>query len=188
MMKFKKKQIRSLSTVRYACSPCNDCILLNEVTPSVERLGHRDALSSSATIMIAWQEEAMRGHFFVAWLVRPPRATKQCSSPLCALDGSMSFESRGSRQALSEVERKSCASRDHDFQAEFTEEGASASQLASAKIVEMTTSYQVGQVGPPTQYQRTQMQVTDEPKLVNSMPAGLEQTSPNSTTNRMRRQ
>ena len=80
------------------------CILLNKVTPSVERSEHRDALSSSATIMIAWQIEAMRGHFFVAWLVRPPRATKQCSSPLYALDGSMSFESRGSRQALSEVE------------------------------------------------------------------------------------
>ena len=54
--------------------------------------------------MIAWQKEAMRGHFFVAWLVRPPRATKQCSTPLCALTGSVSFESRGSRRALSEVE------------------------------------------------------------------------------------
>ena len=32
----------------------------------------------------------------------------------------------------------------------------------------MTTSYQVGQVKPTTQYQRAQVQVTDEPKLVNS--------------------
>ena len=47
------------------------CILLNKVTPSVERSGHRDALSSNATIMIAWQKEAMRGHFFVA-LARTP--------------------------------------------------------------------------------------------------------------------
>ena len=97
-------QTRSPSTVRDACSTCNDCILLNEVTPSVERSGHRDALSSSATIMIAWETEAMRGHFFMVWFARPPRATKQCSSPLYAFNESVSFESRGSRQALSEVE------------------------------------------------------------------------------------
>ena len=52
------------------------CILLSKVTPSVERSGHRDALSSSATIMIAWETEAMRGHFFVAWLVRPTSRDK----------------------------------------------------------------------------------------------------------------
>ena len=33
----------------------------------------------------------------------------------------------------------------------------------------MTTSYQVGQLKPTTQYQRTQLQVTDEPKLVNGV-------------------
>ena len=33
----------------------------------------------------------------------------------------------------------------------------------------MTTSYQVGQLKPTTQYQRTQVQVTDEPKLVNGV-------------------
>ena len=80
------------------------CILLNKVTPSVERSGDRDAQSSSATIMIAWQTEVMCRHFFVAWFARPPRATKQCSSPLCAFDGFMSSESRGARQAPSEVE------------------------------------------------------------------------------------
>ena len=68
-----------------------DCILLNEVTPSVERSGHRDALSSSATIMIEWEKEAMRGHFFMVWLARPLRATKQCSSPLYAFNESVSF-------------------------------------------------------------------------------------------------
>ena len=54
--------------------------------------------------MIAWETEAMRGHFFMVWFARPPRATKQCSSPLCAFDESVSFESRGARHALSEVE------------------------------------------------------------------------------------
>ena len=54
--------------------------------------------------MIAWETEAMRGQFFMVWFARPPRATKQCSSPLCAFDESVSFESRGARHALSEVE------------------------------------------------------------------------------------
>ena len=47
-------------------------------------------------------------------------------------------------------------------------------RLHQQKLWTRQPDYQVGQVRPTTQYQRTQVSVTDEPKLVKGMPTGLE--------------
>ena len=164
------------------------CIQLNKVTPSVERSGHRDAQSPSSSIMIAKQTEAMCGHFFMVWFARPPRAIKQCSSPLCAFDGSMLFESRGSRQALSEVEGRVVFGGTMIFKPTSVRKALQLPNWNQQEVWTRQPDFQVGQVRPTTQYQRTQVQVTDAPKLVNGMPTGLEKTSQDSTTKRMRRQ